>query len=51
MYEPIWYGKKTVAAIAEAAALLAVVLLVTVLWRRSAPTGAGASSGTGSAPG
>jgi hypothetical protein len=39
MYEPVWYGKKTVAAIAEGAALFAAVLLVTVLWRPSASTG------------
>ena len=39
MYEPVWHGKKTVAAIAEGAALFAAVLLVTVLWRPSASTG------------
>jgi hypothetical protein len=50
MYEPIWYGRKTVAAIAEGAALLAAVLLVTVLSRRSAPAGAAVRSGTGSVP-
>jgi hypothetical protein len=37
LYEPVWYGRKAAAAIAEAAALLAAVLLVPVLSRRSAP--------------
>jgi hypothetical protein len=36
MYEPIWYGRKTVATIAEAAALLAALVLATVHKRRSA---------------
>jgi hypothetical protein len=37
MYEPIWYGRKTVTAVAEAAALLAALLLVAVLSGPSAP--------------
>jgi hypothetical protein len=32
MYEPMWYTKKTVAAFAEGAALIAAVLLLWVLW-------------------
>ena len=39
MYEPVWYGEKTLAAIAEGAALVAAVVLVTVLTGRSASTG------------
>jgi hypothetical protein len=38
MYEPIWYTKKTVAAFAEGAALIAAVALLFVLWPQSAPT-------------
>jgi hypothetical protein len=38
MYEPIWYTKKTVAAFAEGAALIAAVLLLWVLWAQSART-------------
>ena len=39
LYEPVWYGRKAAAAIAEAAALVAAALLVTVLSRRSAAVG------------
>jgi hypothetical protein len=38
MYEPIWYTKKTVAAFAEGAALIAAVALLLVLWAQSART-------------
>ena len=38
MYEPVWYTKKTVAAFAEGAALIAAVVLLFVLWGQSAPT-------------
>ena len=38
MYEPIWYTKKTVAAYAEGAALIAAVALLSVLWAQSART-------------
>jgi hypothetical protein len=38
MYEPIWYTKKTVAAYAEGAALIAAVMVLFVLWAQSAPT-------------
>ncbi|HEY7049912.1 MAG TPA: hypothetical protein VH373_22045 [Jatrophihabitantaceae bacterium] len=38
MYEPIWFTKKTVAAYAEGAALIAAVALLVVLWAHSART-------------
>jgi hypothetical protein len=38
IYELIWYTKKTVAAFAEGAALIAAVLLLIVPWGQSAPT-------------
>lgn len=38
MYEPVWYTKKTVAAFAEGAALIAAVVLLFVLWAQAAPT-------------
>jgi hypothetical protein len=38
MYEPIWYTKKTVAAYAEGAALIAAVALLSVLRAQSART-------------
>jgi hypothetical protein len=41
MYEPVWYGKKTVAAIAEGIAGIAAVALVIVLTGRSARREAG----------
>ena len=38
MYEPIWYTKKTVAAFAEGAALIAAVVLLFVLWAQASST-------------
>lgn len=45
MYEPVWYGEKTTAAIAEGAALLAAALLLVVHRGRSAPIVADVQSG------
>jgi hypothetical protein len=47
MYEPIWFTKKTVAAFAEAAALIAAVLLLWLLWVQSARTAGEASEQSG----
>jgi hypothetical protein len=38
MYEPIWYGKKTLSAIAELVAALAALPLVLLPQRRAQPS-------------
>lgn len=44
LYEPVWYPEKAIAAVGEAFALLAAVLLAIRLPRGRGPVGAAASS-------
>lgn len=50
MYEPIWFTKKTVAAYAEGAALIAAVLLLSLLWAQSVRTARQSRAQAGNPP-